>query len=225
MKRSSDDNDTITAAESRERFIGAVKSRRINPNANRDVDMTIEAALANAFIAIEGTHELFVQIGVDYSWVDDDAFVDALAALEISVPDGQHECIVSAPIDPHVVGDQHVVDAMIGSIDVCVDTSTAYELKFVRELTYEHELQALLYAAIPAISNETAASVRVLPMLAPVNPSEKASSQIRLGCCSDRPPRRGSPELPPPPPKGDAVHSCANVAGEIANVAKKRSVV
>ena len=74
------------------------------------------------------------------------------------MPDGQHECIVSAPIDPHVVGDQHVVDAMIGSIDVCVDTSTAYELKFVRELTYEHELQALLYAAIPAISNETAAS-------------------------------------------------------------------
>ena len=42
MKRSSDDNDTITAAESRERFIGAVKSRLINPNANRDVDMTIE---------------------------------------------------------------------------------------------------------------------------------------------------------------------------------------
>ena len=114
--------------------------------------------LANAFIAIEGTHELFVQIGVDYSWVDDDAFVDALAALEASVPDGQHECIVSAPIVPHVVSDRHVVDAMIGIIDVCVDSSTAYELKFVRELTYEHELQALIYAAILAISNNTVAS-------------------------------------------------------------------
>lgn len=108
--------------------------------------------LANAYIAAEGTHELFVQIGDDYAWVDESAFARAVSVLLERVPHGEYERSACAPIDPPIHGERVIVDGLAGALDVQVDDLTAYELKFVRELTCEHELQALLYAALLAIA-------------------------------------------------------------------------
>lgn len=118
--------------------------------------------LANACIAMEGTHELFVQIGTDYAWVDEQGFARALSLLRRQVPVGDHECGVSVSLDPPVRGQRLVVDGIVGSLDVRIDAVTAYELKFVRELTAEHELQALLYAAILAAAARADASCVLL---------------------------------------------------------------
>jgi hypothetical protein len=118
--------------------------------------------LANAFIAAEGTHELFVQIGDDYSWVEEGAFRSAVDVLLQMVPHGEYERSVCAPLDPPVAGARVLIDGLAGSLDVCVEETTAYELKFVRELTREHELQGLLYAAILAANADAPARCVVL---------------------------------------------------------------
>ncbi len=114
--------------------------------------------LANAFIAVEGTHELFVQIGNDYTWVNDDAFKRAVVILMEEIPLGEHERNICAAVEPPIHGHRRIASGIAGCLDVKVNDTTAYELKFVRDLSLEHELQTLLYAAILAIISSVPSS-------------------------------------------------------------------
>lgn len=66
--------------------------------------------------------------------------------------------LVYAPLEPPVEGGRQVIAGIIGCLDVLTDDTTFYELKFVRGLTSEHELQCLLYAALLAVTQGRAAS-------------------------------------------------------------------
>lgn len=113
--------------------------------------------LANAYMAVEGTHELFVQIGDEYNWVNSSAFQQAVDILLTHVPSGEYEQCLSAAVTPPVHGSRRIVTGVLGCLDVQVTPTFGYELKFVHELSIEYELQALLYAAILAANADAAA--------------------------------------------------------------------
>lgn len=113
--------------------------------------------LANACTAVEGSHELFVQVGDDYTWVDAHAFSEGLRILQRDVPSGDFECSIHASVDPPVRGGRVIVAGFAGCVDLRVSDTLVYELKFVRELGSEHLLQSTLYAAILAVNIKAAA--------------------------------------------------------------------
>ena len=115
------------------------------------------ALLANALIAVQGTHELFVQIGDRYDWVDCHAFEEGIDALRQYVPVGTFEKSVRYDFEQAIEGNRRRVKGFVGIVDLFIDPKKGYELKFVSELTVEHELQALLYAAIMAVNQQDAA--------------------------------------------------------------------
>lgn len=109
--------------------------------------------LANASLAFEGTHEVFVQIGEhDYDcWVESDVFQEAVHRVLQAIPDVcEFEVDMCVPFEEVLWGDRNSITGITGRVDVFYD-ETSIEVKFCSCLGDEHELQNLLYAAINCI--------------------------------------------------------------------------
>lgn len=130
--------------------------------------------LANASLAFEGTHEVFVQIGHDDydQWVDVDVFWTAVERIEHTlaklVPSSGGEAVqmvfelpLSVQFEEAIQGTRHIVLGMTGRVDVAYG-DTSVEVKFCNSLSDEHELQNLLYAAMNCITHGGVTGVSTL---------------------------------------------------------------
>ena len=115
--------------------------------------------LANASLAFEGTHEVFVQIGHDdYElWVDVDVFETAVARIMRTLTSccgdtpEDYEIPLIADFDEPVNGPRRVITGVTGRVDVAYG-ETSIEMKFCTCLSDLHELQNLMYAAMNCIT-------------------------------------------------------------------------
>ena len=108
--------------------------------------------LANAALAFEGTHEVFVQVGQEgyHRWVDNEVFQVAVARIQSILGDGKEvdfEVPLEVNFETPIRGERRVITGIRGRVDVARE-KTSLEIKFCSSLRDEHELQNLLYAAM-----------------------------------------------------------------------------
>lgn len=109
--------------------------------------------MANASLAFEGTHEVFVQIGEsDYDrWVEPEVFEAAVQRVMGVLPANcEFEVDMTVPFEDVMYGDRAAICGITGRVDVFHESSSV-EVKFCSFLGDEHELQNLLYAALGCI--------------------------------------------------------------------------
>ena len=112
--------------------------------------------LANASQAFNGTHELFSQMGTDYTWVDSptfDAGISDLLEMFKCTENMDFEYSNSYELEQCIQNEHTCYSSVVGRMDMCID-NIPYELKCTSSLTEEHKLQILLYTAIQCIRYE-----------------------------------------------------------------------
>ena len=123
--------------------------------------------LASASCAFEGSHHAYNQIGQDFSFIEEGAFAAAASYLHSAFEsdDVEFERSTSVALLPEVESQYKVYDHFVGRVDAVEHGergSRLHEFKVVSELSDEHRVQALVYAALYCEENGVSSCTTVL---------------------------------------------------------------
>lgn len=139
----------------RERYLDDVKTRYFQ----RPLLPSDFMYLASASIAFDGSHHIFIQIGHDFTFIEENAFSEAASYLQSIFETDQieFEKPTNVALNPEIESQYKIYDHFLGRIDAveyCDATVKLHEFKMVSEISDEHKIQALLYAALYCVEND-----------------------------------------------------------------------